>query len=157
MPRPIVGEISPEFSLRTGDAGTVSSSDYLGNKAIVLYFYPKDDTPGCTQEACDFRDLETEFTTAGVVIFGVSKDSEASHAKFSRKLSLNFPLLSDPDGTVCEAFGVWVEKMNYGKKYMGIERTTFVIGKDGHIKAVFPKVKVDGHAAKVLAAAKDAE
>lgn len=157
MARPIVGETSPVFSLRTGGGATVTSSDYLGEKAIVLYFYPKDDTPGCTREACDFRDLEAEFAAAGAVIFGISKDSEASHAKFSGKFTLNFPLLSDPDGTACEAFGVWVEKMNYGKKYMGIERTTFVIGKDGNIKAVFPKVKVDGHAAKVLTAIKDAE
>jgi peroxiredoxin Q/BCP len=157
MARPIVGETSPAFTLQTGDGTTISSSDYTGNKAIVLYFYPKDDTPGCTREACDFRDLEAEFAAAGAVIFGVSKDSEASHAKFSGKFSLNFPLLSDPDGAACEAFGVWVEKMNYGKKYMGIERTTFVIGKDGAIKAVFPKVKVDGHAAKVLTAVKDAE
>jgi peroxiredoxin Q/BCP len=157
MARPIVGETSPVFSLRTGDGATVTSSDYVGKKAIVLYFYPKDDTPGCTREACDFRDLEAEFGAAGAVIFGISKDSEASHVKFSGKFTLNFPLLSDPEGTACDAFGVWVEKMNYGKKYMGIERTTFVIGKDGTIKAVFPKVKVDGHAAKVLLAIKDAE
>lgn len=157
MARPIVGEASPVFSLRTGDGVTVTSSDYFGEKAVVLYFYPKDDTPGCTREACDFRDLEAEFAAADAVIFGISKDSEASHAKFSVKFTLNFPLLSDPEGTACEAFGVWVEKMNYGKKYMGIERTTFVIGKDGNIKAVFPKVKVDGHAAKVLTAIKDAE
>ena len=157
MARPIVGEASPVFSLRTGDGVTVTSSDYFGKRAVVLYFYPKDDTPGCTREACDFRDLEAEFVAAGAVIFGISKDSEASHAKFSGKFTLNFPLLSDPEGTACEEFGVWVEKMNYGKKYMGIERTTFVIGKDGNIKAVFPKVKVDGHAAKVLTAIKDAE
>ena len=157
MARPIVGEASPVFSLRTGDGVTVTSSDYFGEKAVVLYFYPKDDTPGCTREACDFRDLEAEFAAADAVIFGISKDSEASHAKFSGKFTLNFPLLSDPEGTACEAFGVWVEKMNYGKKSMGIERTTFVIGKDGNIKAVFPKVKVDGHAAKVLTAIKDAE
>ena len=157
MARPIVGEASPVFSLRTGDGVTVTSSDYFGEKAVVLYFYPKDDTPGCTREACDFRDLEVEFAAADAVIFGISKDSEASHAKFSGKFTLNFPLLSDPEGTACEAFGVWVEKMNYGKKYMGIERTTFVIGKDGNIKAVFPKVKVDGHAVKVLTAIKDAE
>ena len=157
MARPIVGEASPVFSLRTGDGVTVTSSDYFGEKAVVLYFYPKDDTPGCTREACDFRDLEAEFAAADAVILGISKDSEASHAKFSGKFTLSFPLLSDPEGTACEAFGVWVEKMNYGKKYMGIERTTFVIGKDGNIKAVFPKVKVDGHAAKVLTAIKDAE
>jgi peroxiredoxin Q/BCP len=157
MARPIVGETSPVFSLRTGGGASVTSSDYLGEKAIVLYFYPKDDTPGCTREACDFRDLEAEFAAADAVILGISKDSEASHAKFSGKFTLNFPLLSDPEGTACAVFGVWVEKMNYGKKYMGIERTTFVIGKDGNIKAVFPKVKVDGHAAKVLTAIKDAE
>ena len=145
MARPIVGETSPVFSLRTGDGTAVTSSDYVGEKAVVLYFYPKDDTPGCTREACDFRDLEAEFVAAGAVIFGISKDSEASHAKFSGKFTLNFPLLSDPDGTACEAFGVWVEKMNYGKKYMGVERSTFIIGPDGKLEHVLHKVKPGEH------------
>jgi thioredoxin-dependent peroxiredoxin len=140
--RPEIGADAPEFS---------DYSEFLGKKAIVLYFYPKDDTPGCTREACAFRDLSAEFAARDSVIFGVSKDSAASHEKFVEKFGLNFGLIADTDGTICEAFGVWVEKMNYGKKYFGIDRTTFVIDKNAKIAKIFPRVKVDGHADKVLA------
>jgi peroxiredoxin Q/BCP len=148
---PQVGDKAPDFTAVTGDGQTVRSQDLAGSP-YVLYFYPKDDTPGCTKEACAFRDLGAEFAAKGAKIFGVSKDSAASHQKFATKYSLTFPLLSDTDGTLCEAFGVWQEKKNYGKVYMGIVRATFVVGADGVVKAAFANVKVDGHVDKVLAA-----
>ena len=155
MARPEVGDTAPAFSAATQDEGVVVSlSDYAGKQAVVLYFYPKDDTPGCTTESCGFRDLTAEFAAAGAAIVGVSRDSSQSHARFVSKYGLGFPLLSDVDGAICEAYGVWVEKSNYGKKYMGIERTTFVIDAAGKVAAVFPKVKVDGHVGKVLEAVK---
>ncbi|MBC7545757.1 MAG: thioredoxin-dependent thiol peroxidase [Candidatus Sericytochromatia bacterium] len=145
-----VGDMAPAFTAETSDGKTISSQDVLGTP-YVLYFYPKDDTPGCTKEACAFRDLSGEFAAKGARIFGVSKDSPASHAKFSAKYSLLFPLLSDTTGATCEAFGVWQEKKNYGKTYMGIVRSTFVVAGDGVITAVFSTVRVEGHADKVLA------
>ncbi len=155
MARPEVGQPAPAFSAATQDENVVVAlADFAGKQAVVLYFYPKDDTPGCTTESCGFRDLAEEFAAAGAAILGVSRDSSSSHAKFVSKYGLNFPLLSDADGSLCEAYGVWVEKSNYGKKYMGVERTTFVIGKDGVVAAVFPKVKVEGHVGKVLEAVK---
>src|SRR5215216_5470369 len=147
-----VGEPAPDFSLPATTGGTVSLSDFRGKQAVVLYFYPKDDTPGCTKEACSFRDLSADFAEKGAVILGVSPDDTRSHEKFRDKFSLPFPLLSDPGAEVAQRFGIWVEKTNYGRKYMGIERTTIVIGKDGTIKKVFPKVSVTGHVEKVLAA-----
>ncbi|MCL6488358.1 thioredoxin-dependent thiol peroxidase [Alicyclobacillus mali (ex Roth et al. 2021)] len=145
-----VGVKAPEFSAESDSGEMVKLSDLRG-KVVVLYFYPKDDTPGCTQEACAFRDLKARFEEAGAVIYGVSRDDVRSHAKFRDKHSLNFPLLSDPDGQICEAYDVLKEKNMYGRKTIGIERTTYVIDRDGAIAAVFPKVKVDGHAEEVLA------
>jgi peroxiredoxin Q/BCP len=134
------------------DAGnSVSLSDYAGRK-FVLYFYPKDDTSGCTAQACGFRDEYAEFRTRGIDIVGVSADSTESHAKFKTKYNLNFSLLSDPDKKVLKDYGVWKEKSMYGKKYMGIERTTFIIDQNAKIAKIFPKVKVSGHAAEVLEA-----
>lgn len=119
-------------------------------KKIVLYFYPKDDTPGCTTEACGFRDLKSAFEKANTIILGVSKDNEKSHDKFAGKYNLNFKLLSDPEGKLCEAFGVWKEKSMYGKKYFGIERSTFLIDAEGKIVKVWRGVKVPGHMEEVL-------
>ena len=132
------------------DAGTKAS---LTGKASVVYFYPKDDTSGCTREAIDFTALAADFVAAGVQVIGVSKDSVTSHGKFRAKHDLCVLLASDPDGVACEAYGVWVEKSMYGRKYMGIERATFLIAADGRIARVWHKVKVPGHAAEVLAAA----
>lgn len=129
-------------------------SDY-GEGPLVLYFYPKDDTPGCTQEACDFRDSFRAFQKAGAKIVGISRDDIKKHNKFSEKYSLNFPLLADTEGKVCEKYGVWIEKNMYGKKYMGIERTTFLIDGKGTIRRIWRKVKVKDHAAEVLAALKE--
>jgi peroxiredoxin Q/BCP len=146
------GEPAPAVSLVSDKGETVSLSDFKDKQAVVLYFYPKDDTPGCTKEACSFRDLSAEFAEKGAVILGVSPDDTGSHVKFRDKFHLPFPLLSDPGAEVAQQFGIWVEKTNYGRKYMGIERTTVVIGKDGTIKKVFPKVNVEGHVEEVLAA-----
>ena len=147
-----VGERAPDVSLVSDKGETVSLSDFRGKQAVVLYFYPKDDTPGCTKEACSFRDLSADFAEKGAVILGVSPDDTGSHVKFRDKFSLPFPLLSDPGAELAQRFGIWVEKTNYGRKYMGVERTTVVIGKDGTVKKVFPKVSVDGHVEEVLAA-----
>ncbi len=147
----IVGKKAPAFSGITDEGKTVSLSQLKG-KTVVLYFYPKDDTPGCTAEACDFSANIKTFTKSDAVIIGVSKDSVKSHQKFKTKYKLAFPLLSDESGEICEAYGVWVEKSMYGKKYMGIERSTFVIDPQGVLKAVFRKVKVNGHTAEVLGA-----
>ncbi|MFZ9596058.1 MAG: thioredoxin-dependent thiol peroxidase [Bdellovibrionia bacterium] len=143
-----VGEDAPAFSLLDDQGQQVSLDDCRGHR-VVLYFYPKDMTSGCTQESCEFRDLFPRFKKKGVLIFGVSKDSVASHQKFKAKYDLPFPLLSDPDAEVCQAYGVWKEKSMYGRKYMGIERTTVVIGPDGKILMVFPKVRVADHAQAV--------
>jgi thioredoxin-dependent peroxiredoxin len=147
-----VGEPAPDFSLPATTGGTVSLADFRGQQAVVLYFYPKDDTPGCTKEACYFRDLSAEFEQNGAVILGVSTDSLQSHERFRAKHRLPFPLLSDEDATVATRYGVWKEKSMHGRKFMGIERTTFVIDKDGRVRKVFPKVSVEGHADEVLAA-----
>ena len=145
------GAKAPDFKLQSDTGSTVSLSDFKGRK-VILYFYPKDDTPGCTLEAKNFRDGIDAFRKQGAEILGVSRDSVASHARFRQKYELPFTLLSDPDGTVCEAWGVWKEKSMYGKKYMGIERTTFVIDEKGRVEKVFPKVKVEGHCDEVLKA-----
>ena len=149
-----IGDNAPIFDLPTDGSGNVSLQELRG-KNVVLYFYPKDDTPGCTIEAKDFRDLKAEFENANTVMIGVSKDSEEKHCKFIEKHSLNFTLASDENGTTCEDYGVWVEKNMYGKKYMGIQRATFLIDSEGKIAQIWPKVKVDGHAAEVLEAAKN--
>lgn len=149
------GQPAPGFALPASTGATVSLDDFKGNKTVVLYFYPKDDTPGCTKEACSFRDESAEFEKVGAVVLGVSRDSLASHQKFRDKYSLSFPLLSDVDGTVTEAYGVWQEKNMYGKKSMGIVRSTFVIDRDGIVRKVFPKVSVDGHSNEVLSFIRD--
>ena len=148
------GDLVPDVALIGMDGETVSPAAFRGNK-LVLYFYPRDDTPGCTREAQAFSALAGEFEKAGTWILGVSKDSPQSHAKFTGKYDLKVKLASDPDGSVCEAFGVWVEKSNYGRKYMGIERATFLVDRDGTIARAWRKVKVPGHAEAVLAAARD--
>ncbi len=143
------GDPAPDFTMEADKGGSVSLRDLRG-KTVVLYWYPKDDTPGCTRESCAFRDHYPTFQNQDVQVFGVSCDSIPSHEKFAAKYDLPFPLLSDPDTTVSTAYGVYKEKTNYGRKYMGIERTTFVIDGDGRISRVFRNVKVDGHVEKVL-------
>jgi peroxiredoxin Q/BCP len=144
-----IGQIAPPVSLPRDGGDTVSLSDYAG-QAVVLYFYPRDDTPGCTIEAIGFTDMAAEFSAAGVVVLGVSKDSVKKHDKFRDKYALSVPLLSDEDGDVCERYGVWVEKNMYGKTYLGIERATFLIDGAGKIAQVWRKVKVPGHVEAVL-------
>ncbi len=144
----LAGKQAPAFSLPSDDGKTVSLKDLRG-KRVVLYFYPKDDTPGCTTEACAFRDALPDFSGADAVVLGVSKDSVASHQKFKTKFKLNFPLLSDTAG-VCEAYGVWKLKNMYGRTYMGIERSTFIIDANGKVSAEWRKVSVSGHAAEVI-------
>lgn len=144
------GQKAPDFTLPASTGGTISLKDYRGKQHVVLYFYPRDLTPGCTQEACSFRDLQEEFAEAGAVILGVSTDSLQSHNKFIAKHELTFPLLSDEDATVAQLYEVWKEKNMYGKKSMGMVRTTFVIDKEGVIRKIWPKVKVDEHADEVL-------
>lgn len=146
-----VGDPAPHFSAPDDQGRTVSSADYKG-KPFVLYFYPKDDTPGCTTEACTFTENIAAFNKAGVDVLGVSKDSIAQHKKFKEKYGLKFPLLADEDGTLCEAYGTWGEKSMYGRKYMGIDRATFVIDSNGTIAALWTKVKVPGHIEAVLKA-----
>jgi len=143
------GDKAPAFALQDQNGNTVSLSDFTG-KTVVVYFYPKDDTPGCTKEACGFRDSYADLTARGAVVLGISADSPDSHAKFVGKYDLPFTLLSDPDKTVIQAFGAWGVKKMYGKEYEGIMRSTFVIGPDGVITKVFPKVKPADHAAEIL-------
>ena len=147
-----VGDKAPDFTLPADGGGTLSLKALKG-KTVVLYFYPKDDTSGCTAEACAFRDALPDFSKVKAEIVGVSRDPVASHDKFKAKYDLPFPLASDVDGKVCQAYGVWVEKSMYGKKYMGIERSTFLIDGKGVVRELWRKVKVPGHAEEVLAAA----
>lgn len=146
---PEEGKKAPAFKLKNQDGENISLSDLKG-KNVVLYFYPKDDTSGCTKEACSFRDELPKFGKVDAVILGVSADSVESHKKFAKKYNLPFDLLSDENKKVIEKYGVWKEKSMYGRKYMGIERTTFVIDKNGKIKKIFPKVKVTDHEKAVL-------
>jgi len=148
-----VGDKSPVFKGLTAE-GPLSLNDLKGSN-IVLYFYPKDDTPGCTKEACAFRDALPSFKKMNAKIFGVSKDDLKSHEKFADKYELPFTLISDADGSICDSFGVWGEKSIYGKEYMGIERTTYLIDKNGVIRHIWRKVKVDGHAEEVLSSIKN--
>lgn len=143
-----VGEKAPAFSIEDASGNKVALKDFIGKK-VVLYFYPKDMTSGCTTEACDFRDSLPEFKKLDAVVLGVSPDPVKSHVKFTEKHDLNFPLLSDVDKKVVEKYGVWKEKSMYGKKYMGVERTTFIIDEKGKIQKIFPKVKVKGHVEEV--------
>jgi peroxiredoxin Q/BCP len=147
-----VGDKAPDFTLPT-DGGRKVSLKALKGKTVVLYFYPRDDTPGCTAEACAFRDSLPDFSKVKAEVIAISRDSVASHEKFKKKFKLPFPLASDEDGKVTDDYGVWVEKSMYGKKYMGIERATFLIDGKGVIRDIWRKVKVDGHADEVLAAA----
>lgn len=147
-----VGQPAPEFSLPASTGGEISLADFRGKQHVVLYFYPKDLTPGCTKEACSFRDLRTDFAGAGAAILGVSADSLGSHEKFTEKHHLNFPLLSDAGGQVAQAYGVWKQK---AAGRMGVERTTFLIDRQGIIRRVWPKVKVEEHAEQVLAAVRE--
>lgn len=150
---PDVTDTAPDFTLPRDGGDDVTLSALRGN-AIVLFFYPKDDTPGCTRESIGFSEHLQEFADAGVQVFGLSRDSVAKHARFAARHGLTVPLLADEDGAACKAYGVWVEKTNYGRKYMGIERTTFLIDTEGRIARTWHKVRVAGHVEEVLAAAR---
>jgi peroxiredoxin Q/BCP len=147
---PAVGDKAPPFDLPTFPAGRTKLSQFKNKQNIVLYFYSRDDTPGCTKQACGFRDEIGEFQSVDTVVLGVSTDTVDSHQQFAEKFSLPFPLLSDEDHAVAEKYGVWVEKNMYGKKSLGIQRATFLIDKAGKIVAIWPKVKVDGHIRDVV-------
>ena len=147
-----VGTKAPDFTLPTDGNGEVTLSKLAGQK-VVLYFYPKDDTSGCTAEACGFRDALPDYGKTGAVVIGISKDSVASHDKFKKKHDLPFILASDAQSDVCEKYGAWVEKSMYGRKYMGIDRSTFLIDRSGTVRGVWRKVRVPGHVAEVLKAA----
>jgi peroxiredoxin Q/BCP len=149
-----IGDKAPAFNMPTDGGGTVSLASLAG-KPVVLYFYPKDDTSGCTKEACDFRDNQPDFRDLGTTVIGVSRDSVVSHDKFKKKHELPFALASDADGKVSEAYGTWVEKSMYGRKYMGMERATFLIDAKGVIRGIWRKVKVPGHVGEVIEAAKE--
>jgi len=151
MSGPDAGDKAPDFNAPTDGGGKLKLSSLKGQK-VVLYFYPKDDTPGCTKEACGFRDTMAELTKAGAVVVGVSRDSVKRHDNFKAKYDLPFQLVSDEDGAICEAYGVWVEKKNYGRTYMGIERATFLIDAKGKIAQVWRKVRVNGHVEAVTEA-----
>jgi peroxiredoxin Q/BCP len=146
-----VGDIAPEFSLPASGGRTVTLTDLIG-KPFVIYFYPKADTPGCTKEACAFEEALPQLGQIGVTVIGVSKDAIKPIEKFAAKYNLTFPLASDPEAKVIEAYGAWQEKSMYGKKYMGIERSTVLVDARGRIAKIWPKVKVEGHAAEVLQA-----
>ena len=148
------GKMAPEFVLADADGNTVALKDLLGANNLVLYFYPKDMTPGCTIEACSFRDYNDQLAALGATVVGISADSSASHAKFVTKHGLNFPLLADPENKVTGLYGVYKMKSLYGREFMGIERTTFVIDKSGVVRRVFAKVKVNGHTDQVIEALK---
>jgi peroxiredoxin Q/BCP len=144
------GAKAPLFTLPAGDGQVVSLKGLRGRK-VILYFYPKDDTPGCTREACSFQENLSALEKKGAVVLGVSPDGTKSHARFAEKYGLSFPLISDEDKEIAKKYGVWKEKSFMGKKYMGVERTTFVIDREGTISHIFPKVKVDGHTEEILA------
>ena len=145
------GQLAPDFTLPTDGDGQVTLASLRG-QVVVVYFYPKDDTPGCTKQACGFRDRMPDFSKAGAAVIGISKDKPASHDRFKAKYALPFILASDVDATVAQLYGIWIEKSNYGRTYMGMDRATFLIDRAGVIRAIWRKVKVDGHADAVLAA-----
>ena len=147
---PVIGRTAPDFTLPATTGENISLKQFKGKKTVILYFYPKDETPGCTREACDFRDHSAEFEQHNAVILGISTDSIESHQHFREKQKLPFPLLSDADASVSKMFGVYKQKNLYGKKSMGIERTTFVIDRTGRIAQIYPKVKVEGHIQDLL-------
>ena len=146
------GKKAPDFTAPTDGGGKVKLSDLRG-RPVILYFYPKDNTSGCTRQACDFRDSLAAFNKSKAQVIGISRDSAKSHDGFKKKFGLNFPLVADEDGKVCEKYGTWVEKSLYGRKYMGIERATFLIDGTGTVRRIWRKVKVPGHIAEVLVAA----
>ena len=148
---PVIGKPAPDFTLPSTTGEPVSLKQFKNRKSVVLYFYPKDDTPGCTKEACGFRDLREDFEQVGAVILGVSNDPVDAHLKFREKFKLPFDLLADEDASVSKAYGVYKQKNLYGKKYMGIERTTFIVDRTGRVAQIYPKVKVEGHVQDVLA------
>ena len=150
MPLPKTGSKAPSFKLPSSEGNTISLADFAGKKTVVLYFYPKADTPGCTKEACGFRDALADYDRANVAVLGISPDPVEAVAKFAGKFHLSFPLLADADHAVAEKYGVWQEKSMYGRKYWGVARTTFVIDKAGRIARVFEKVKPAGHDREVL-------
>ena len=152
MATPAPGDIAPDFTLLADDGTSVTLSALRG-KSVILYFYPRDDTPGCTTEACDFRDRHAAITDANAVVLGVSPDAAKAHVKFKTKYGLDLRLASDPDGALIEALGSWVEKSMYGRTYFGIDRSTFLIDKSGRVARIWHKVKVPGHVEEVLAAA----
>lgn len=154
MPQLKEGSKAPAIDLPADGGGRFRLADYKGKK-LVVYFYPKDDTSGCTKESCSFSENIKSFEKLGVAIVGISKDSVKSHDKFKAKYDLQFPLASDEEDDVCERYGVWVEKSMYGRKYMGIERTTFLVDENGVIARIWPKVKVEGHTEEILAALKE--
>ena len=147
---PVIGKPAPDFTLPSTTGEPISLKQFKGKKSVVLYFYPKDETPGCTKEACGFRDLTPEFEKTNSIILGVSTDPIDSHLKFREKHKLPFDLVSDEDAAVSKAYGVYKQKNLYGKKYLGIERTTFIIDRTGRIAQIYPKVKVEGHVQEVL-------
>jgi peroxiredoxin Q/BCP len=150
MPLPKTGSKAPSFKLPSSEGNTISLADFAGKKTVVLYFYPKADTPGCTKEACGFRDALADYDRANVAVLGISPDPVEAVTKFAGKFHLNFPLLADADHAIAEKYGVWQEKSMYGRKYWGVARTTFVIDKAGRIAHVFEKVKPAGHDREVL-------
>jgi peroxiredoxin Q/BCP len=154
---PEMGHKAPDLELPSHKGNTVRLKDFQGKKHVVLYFYPKDDTPGCTREACDFRDTYKELAKKDVVILGVSKDTVASHERFAAKHELPVPLLSDAESDVAQRYGVWKEKNLYGQTSKGIERTTFLIDKDGVVRRIFPRVRIEGHAGEIAAAVDELE
>jgi peroxiredoxin Q/BCP len=147
---PALGKPAPKFKLPASNGQTISLDDFKGKQIVVLYFYPRADTPGCTTEACAFRDALADYDKAAIAVLGISPDPVKDVTKFAEKFHLNFPLLADEDHAVCDKYGVWQEKSMYGKKYWGAARTTFVIGKDGKVLHVFEKVKPAGHDQEVL-------
>lgn len=151
MPELKEGNLAPDFSLASTEGKEIKLSDYRG-KNVVLYFYPKDDTPGCTKEACSFRDESKIFAKKNAIVLGVSADSVESHQKFQKKYKLSFPLLSDQTKEVIKKYGAWKQKSMYGNTFLGIERTTVLIDKQGKVAKIFPKVKVDGHSTELLSA-----
>ena len=150
-PMSLIGKSAPSFDLPSSTGKNVKLSDFSGKQAVVLYFYPRADTPGCTKEACGFRDAIADYNRGKIAVLGISPDDAKAVTAFSEKFHLNFPLLADADHAVADRYGVWQEKSMYGKKYFGVARVTFVIGKDGRVKHVFEKVKPEGHDAEVLA------
>jgi len=157
MLQPVIGKPAPDFSLVSTSGETITLRQFKGKSTLVLYFYPKDETPGCTKEACSFRDYAYDFKQLGAVIYGVSPDPIESHTAFQFRHQLPFDLLSDPDAVASKAYGVWKMKNLYGNKSMGVERTTFVIDKTGRVAQIYPKVKVDGHVEEVLEFLRDEE